>query len=131
MLELAAKEVSDGREPNVRMRAHVDALTRDELSRPRLIEKYERADHLSFWSRKRATDLETADVARPRHDQRFNGVDANSVRATWLERWIPTHGGLLFRDPRRMQATWGSPEHSALVLRVDRRTSDRSCPLGF
>ena len=98
MLELAAKQVSDSRESDVRMRAHVDALTGDELGWTRLIEEYEWADHLPFGRGKRAPHLEIADVAGSGHDQRFDRIDAHSIGATGLERGVPTHRGLLSGD---------------------------------
>jgi hypothetical protein len=42
VLELAAEEVGDGREADMGMGADVDALARDELGRPRLVEEDER-----------------------------------------------------------------------------------------
>ena len=44
MHDLAAKEIGDRRQPDVRMRPHVDAVAGDELGRPHLIEENERAD---------------------------------------------------------------------------------------
>ncbi len=79
MLELAAEEVGDGREANMGMRPYVDAPARDELSRSHLVEEDERPDHLALRRRKRAANLEIADVARSRHDQGFDGLDGDGV----------------------------------------------------
>ena len=46
MLELAAIEIGDGGEADMGMRAHVDALSGEELGRPHLVEEDERPDHL-------------------------------------------------------------------------------------
>ncbi len=50
------------------MRADVHPLAGDELSRSHLVEEDERPDHLALRRGKRAANLETADVARSRHD---------------------------------------------------------------
>ncbi len=46
MQDLAVEQIGDRGEPDVRMRAHVDALAGQELGRPHLVEEDERADHL-------------------------------------------------------------------------------------
>ena len=44
--DLALEQVGHGGEPDVRVRAHVDALPEQELGRPHLVEEDERPDHL-------------------------------------------------------------------------------------
>src|SRR5271154_2512477 len=50
MLERTRKQVRDGGQGYMRMRANIDPMTRLELSRPKMIKKNERADH---WRRLR------------------------------------------------------------------------------
>jgi hypothetical protein len=56
-----------------------------------MIKEYERADHLTLRRRQSAAHLEAAEIDRARHDQRFDGVDGDSVGVTGLERWVPAH----------------------------------------
>src|SRR5271166_3733926 len=79
VLDLAAEEVGDGREADMGMRADVDAPARDELSRSHLVKEDKRPDHLALRRRKRAANLEIADVARSRHDQHLNRIDGYGV----------------------------------------------------
>ena len=92
MLEFAVVEIGDGREPDMGMRSHVDALAGDEFRRPHLVEEDERADHSPARGGQGAADLEAADVARPRHDDRLDGLSADGVRASGFERGVPAHG---------------------------------------
>jgi hypothetical protein len=64
MHDLAREQVRDGREPDVRMRAHVHGL-RDagwEGHRPDVIEEDERADHVAAREGQHAADFEAAEV---------------------------------------------------------------------
>ena len=99
MLELAAEEVGDGREADMGMRADVDALAGDELGRPHLVEEDERPDHLALRRGKRATNLEIADVARPRHDQGLDRLDGDGVGTDGIQRRVPAHIGLHLSEP--------------------------------
>ncbi len=99
MLDLATKEVGDGREADMGMGADVDALARNELGRSHLVEEDERPDHLALRRRKRAADLETADVARTRHDQGLDRLDGDSVGTDGIQRRVPAHIGLHPGEP--------------------------------
>ena len=70
----AVEQIGDGREPDMRVRAHVHALPGHELHRAQLVEEDERPDHLPLAVRQRAADLEAAEVARARHDDEFERV---------------------------------------------------------
>ncbi len=48
VLELSLVEIGHRRQSDMGMRAHVDALFRDELSRTHLVKEYKRTDHLAF-----------------------------------------------------------------------------------
>ena len=85
VLELAAEEVGHCREADMGMRADVDALTRDEVSRSHLVEENERPDHLALRRGKRPANLETADVAWPLHDQSLDRLDGDSVGTNGIQ----------------------------------------------
>jgi hypothetical protein len=91
MLNLPEKEIGDGREPDMGMGTHVGPLPGGDLRRPDMIKEYERADHLTLRRRQSAAHLEAAEIDRARHDQRFDGVDGDSVGVPGLERWVPAH----------------------------------------
>ena len=95
VLELAAEEIGDGGEPDMRMRPHVDALAGQELRRPRLVEEDERPDHLPLRRRQRPAHLEAAEVAGARDDQRLDRVDRVAGRAARVERGVPAHRVIL------------------------------------
>ena len=67
MHDLAVEQVGDGREPDVRMRPHVDCArdARREIDRAHVIEEHERSDHSARRRRQHASDLEAAEVAAP------------------------------------------------------------------
>ena len=139
MLELAAEQVGDGGEPDVRVRPHVDALAGQELGRPGLVEEDERPDHLPLRRRQRAAHLEAAEVAGARHDQRLDGVDARrrsgssgrasgssscrALRRFAARRPIPGGGGTA---PRRTGRAAGSSCRPRARPRRARATS--ACP---
>ncbi len=66
-------------EADMGMRADVDAVARDELSRSHLVEDDERPDHRALRRGKRVANLEITDVARSRHDQRVDRLDGDGV----------------------------------------------------
>ena len=94
MLEFAAIEVGHGRQADVGMRPNVDALPGQEFRRTRLVEEDERPDHLPLRRGQGAPHLEVAEVARARHDQGFDRVGADGVRASGFERRVPAHARL-------------------------------------
>ena len=79
VMEVAAKEVGDGAETDMRMRPNVDALSGQELGRPGLIEEDERSDHLPLRRRQGAPNLKAAQVSSARDDERFDRVEANLI----------------------------------------------------
>ena len=95
MLELALVEIGHGRQPDMRMRAHVDALTGQEFRRSRLIEENEGADHLTARSGQGAPDLEAAEIASAGHDDHLDRLGADGVVRAGFEHRVPVHAGLL------------------------------------
>ena len=79
MHDLAVEEVGHGGEPDMRMRAHVDALAEEELGRPHLVEEDERPDHLPLRRRQRAAHLEAAEIAGARHDHGLDRIAGGAV----------------------------------------------------
>ena len=68
----AVEEVGDGRQADVRMRAHVDALARRQFRRTELVEKDEGSDHAPLGIGQNAFHAETAEVARARLYHQIN-----------------------------------------------------------
>ena len=78
--DAAVKQIGDGGEPDMRMRANVHALAGHELHRPEMVEEDEGADHLPLAVRQRAPHLETvAEVAGARHDDQFERVAGEGI----------------------------------------------------
>ncbi len=84
MFDRAVEQIGDGREVDVRVRAHVDAATRGELCRAHLVEEQERPHHRAGAAGQRAVDLEPAQVVG-------DGGDG-------LEDEIVKHGQAPFRE---------------------------------
>ena len=107
MLDFAAKEIGDGRKPDVGVRTHVDSLPRQELRRPHFVEEDERSDHPSPRRRQRATDLKAAEVARARDDHGLDGVEAGLGSRSGLA----VMGGLFGSDlkARSLSRSAGDP----------------------
>src|SRR3981189_1862466 len=81
MQDLALEKVGDGGEPDVRVRAYVEALCRRERHRSHLVEEHERADAAPLGRRHRAAHLEAvAEVARARANHCFEHGDTVSYR---------------------------------------------------
>ena len=96
MMDLAAIDIGDGGEADMRVRAHVACGTGDDLQRPELIEEDERPDHLAL-RRGQHTSDEGVDVNGPGHDQSFDRIHADRVRRAGGEQWVPAHDALLLR----------------------------------
>lgn len=77
------------------MRAHVDALACHEFGGAHLIEEDEGADHLPLGGGQRPAHLESAQIARPRHDDGFDGIHGIPDRDFGVECGVPAHIGLL------------------------------------
>ncbi len=71
---LAVKQIRDGREPDMRMRPHVDAGPGAESRRPHLIQEDERTDHAPLRRRQRAADLEIPEIGGARHDHTLQRI---------------------------------------------------------
>jgi hypothetical protein len=99
MDDLAPDQVGHGGEPDVRVWPHVDAVPEQELRGPHLIEEDERPDHLSARRRQRPAHLETAEVARPRHDHHLDRVQLLLLIALRIDRRLPAHCHTLLFDP--------------------------------
>ena len=74
MHDLAVEQIGDGRQPDVRMRPHVDRArnARREIDRTHVIEEDERPDHAPLRERQHASDLEAAEVAAPLFDDELD-----------------------------------------------------------
>src|SRR5690606_32139285 len=91
MHHLAVEEIRDGREPDMRMRPDVDALTGEKLCRPHLVEKDEGSHHLPPRGRQRSAHLEAAEIARTRDDHVFDGIARLGVAWHRIVVYQPTH----------------------------------------
>jgi hypothetical protein len=60
------------------MRANIDAASRRKFCRAQVIEKDERAHHLSAGCGQHAPHLESAEIAGPRFDDAFDTAHARS-----------------------------------------------------
>ena len=58
MLDFAVEQIGDGRKPDMRMRAHIDADAGLEFRRAHMIDKDERPDHAALRRGQRAADFE-------------------------------------------------------------------------
>ena len=119
MHDAAVEQVGDGGEADVGMRAHVHALSGDELHRPHLVEEDEGTDHLPLAMRQRAAHLEAAEVACAGHDDEVEGIAGVRVAEDRVARWHPAHGlsSLLLRAWR----------HSGTAARRLRMGSAAAC----
>src|SRR5690349_7586279 len=70
----ALEQVGDGGKADVRMRPHIDALSRCKIHRAHVVEEDEGSNLASARVGQYAAYRETAEVMRPRLDQEFNGV---------------------------------------------------------
>ena len=95
MHDLAIEQVGDGGEPDVRMRAHVDAGADEKLGGAHLVEEDEGADHLAACRGQRTAHREAAEVAGARHDDLLEGVAGAMVARLRIFGRGPAH---LFRS---------------------------------
>ena len=79
MLDFAVEQIGDGRKPDMRMRAHIDADAGLEFRRAHMVEKDEGADHAPLRRRQRAADFEAAEIGRARHDHALDRVALKGV----------------------------------------------------
>ena len=87
MLERAVEQVGDGRQPDMRVRAHVDPAAGRQMRRPHLVEEDERPHHGALAMRQGAVDLEPAQIVgdgfqRLEHQVVVNGHDAHATTLT-------------------------------------------------
>jgi hypothetical protein len=73
MHELPLEQIRDGREPNVRMRPHVDACPGLEADRAHVVDEDKWSHHLLLERGQHAADHEAAEVARAGADDVFDG----------------------------------------------------------
>ena len=118
MKDLAAKEISDGREPDMGVGTDIGSLPRWDLRRPELVEEDEWTDNLPLGRGQSAADHEAAKVDRARHDQGFDGVRADGVGIAGLEQRVPTH--------RRLTSRRGARRRRRCPCRRGRRGSSPS-----
>ena len=88
MHDLAVEQIGDGGEPDMRMRAHVEAVAGLEHGRPEMIEEHERADHARLRRRQRAPHREAvAEIGGARHDHRLERVTLEFVAGGRVLAW--------------------------------------------
>lgn len=81
--DLAVEEVRHGREADMRMRAHIDPVTRGEFGGPEVIEEHERANAKPHRRRQNTSDGKAAKVVRAGVD---NGRDRRGLGASQAHR---------------------------------------------
>src|SRR3954451_16450961 len=123
MHDLAFEKIGDGGKIDVRMRAHVDALARDEFGRSHLVEENERADHLPARRRQRPAHFEAAEIARTRHDDHLDGVAGELVAGARVVCCEPAHAAFSFTSRAKFCRS-----QYALACRSG---SARLCPSGW
>src|SRR5207244_10892013 len=74
MHDLAVEKESDGGEPDMRMRPHVEALAGAKLRRSEMVEEDERADHAPIDVGQGATHREMTYVHAARHDHEVDRI---------------------------------------------------------
>ncbi len=74
MHDRTIEQIRHGREPDMRMRAHIEALPEQEFAGAHLVEEDERPDHLLAHGGQGAAHLEPADIAGARHDHLLDGL---------------------------------------------------------
>jgi hypothetical protein len=89
--DLAVEQIGDGSQPDVGMRAHVDAGADEEFRRPHLIEEYERPDHLLAGGRQRAAHGKAAEIAGARYDHLLDGIAGARIAGYGIIGRLPTH----------------------------------------
>jgi hypothetical protein len=94
MHDLAFEEIGDGGKPDVRVRAHVNALARAELRRSHVIEKDEGPDHAAAGRGQRAPNGKAAKVGGARHDHEFNCIARKRIAGLRVLGGEPTHPAL-------------------------------------
>ena len=72
MQNLTFEQISDGRQPDVRVRANIDARAWCKLRRPHVIEKNEGPDSLAPLVRQRAAHCKFAQIPGRRIDEQVN-----------------------------------------------------------
>ncbi len=91
MKNLALEQVRHRRQPDMGMRAHVDAATFDERRRAHLIEEDEGADHLALCGGQHAAHLETAEIPRARDDDLLDLVAGGRIARNGIVILEPAH----------------------------------------
>ncbi|HEX6013795.1 MAG TPA: hypothetical protein VFY87_18760 [Geminicoccaceae bacterium] len=91
MDDRAFEQVGHGREADVRVRSHVQALAGEQLHRPELVEEDERAHHLPFRRGQGVVDLEPAQVAGARDDHGLDRVAGRGGAQLGRQRGLPAH----------------------------------------
>src|SRR5262245_28038099 len=88
MHDLAVKQESQRREPDMRMGPDIDALAVPQYSRSKMVEEDERADHATLRVRQRPADRKTAEIDAARHDDLVDRIAG----------WFVTWGRVLARE---------------------------------
>src|SRR5258705_551225 len=116
MHDLAVEQVGHGRKPDMRVRAHVDALAGAEFRRSHMVEEDEGTDHAALRRGQRAADRKAADVAGARHDHALDGIAGGRVARTGVLAGKEAHGS----------ASWGMCLQIKTAVRPRKRGSDNA-----
>jgi hypothetical protein len=114
VMEVAANEVGNGAETDMRVRPNVNALAGQELGRPRLIKEDERSDHLPLGCRQGAPNLRAAEIAGAWNNKGLNRVEANLIGTAGFDCRVPTHARhplLGFRPGLPECLEWRAADH--------------------
>ena len=74
MIQRAIEQPGHGREADMRMRAHIDALAGRHHGRSQMVEEHERPDIPALWKGQDPPHAEPAQVANSRLDQEFHSI---------------------------------------------------------
>ena len=75
----------------MRVRPHVHTGPKEEFSGAHLVEENEGTDHLPLRRRESAPDLEAAEIARARHDDRVDRITGETVPGLRVFGGLPAH----------------------------------------
>ena len=134
VLDRAVEQIRDRREADMRMRAHVEPVSGEELARAHLVEEDERSDHLPLARGQRTAHLEAADVVRARHDHLADAGRHDFVRCCGIglhAHEAPPCSPVIVPPPAPLslqhagdleQPTWGLVSAPAVTGTLDRQS---------
>ena len=89
--DFAFQQIGDGRQIDMRVRAHIDALIGQEFSRAHLVEKDEGADHLALLGWKGASYFHFSEIDGAWDNHGLDGIDRCAVAKGGVGAWAPAH----------------------------------------